>query len=309
MRNAFIEQFKKEAFNNDKIILLSADIGAIVFDDFRKECPGRFINVGVSEANMIGTAAGLALNGFIPFCYTIIPFAIMRNFEQIRVDVCIQKTNVKIIGVGGGVSYSLLGPTHHSVEDIAIMRSLPNMTVIAPSDPAETKSAVSELIKFNGPAYLRLGLAGEPLIHNNKNFKYKINRAEIISKGDDLTIISAGYILNSVIQAAKKLSKSGISSEIINVSTIKPLDKKTILKSVEKTGKAVVVEEHSIIGGIGSAVSEILAEHNFERNIKFKRIGILDKYNFNYGTREYLLKINKLDASSIAKSIIKYMGF
>ncbi|MBP7653079.1 hypothetical protein KA977_06635, partial [Candidatus Dependentiae bacterium] len=238
MRNAFIEQFKIEAFKNSKIILLSADIGAIVFDDFRKECPERFINVGVSEANMIGVAAGLALNGFIPFCYTIIPFVLMRNFEQIRVDVCIQKTNVKIIGVGGGVSYSLLGPTHHSIEDIALMRSLPNMTVISPSDPAETKCTISELVNFKGPAYLRLGIAGEPSIHKNLNLKFKIGKSEIISKGSDITIISSGYILNSAMQSVKLLKQKGISAELINISTIKPIDKNTILKSIKKTGKA-----------------------------------------------------------------------
>jgi len=303
MRNAFIRQFKKEAERDERIILLAADIGAIVFDEFRAARPKQFINVGVAESNMIGVATGLALNGYIPFCYTIVPFAIMRNFEHIRVDVCIQNTNVKIVGVGAGVSYSLLGPTHHSIEDIAIMRALPNMSIVSPADAIETEYAVADLTRRAGPAYLRLGVAGEPIIHKSSKYKFNFGKPEKRVAGDDITIISTGYMLNIALQAAEILTSENVKIEIINVSTIKPLDKNIILKSLEKTGVAMSIEEHNIYGGLGSVVSEMISESNFRKPMKFKRIGINDIYNFNYGSREYLLEVNKLTAKHIANEI------
>jgi len=302
MRNAFIRSFKKEAEKNNKIILLAADIGAIVFDDFRAARPKQFINVGVAEANMIGVAAGLALNGYIPFCYTIIPFLIMRAFEQIRVDLCIQNLNVKLVGVGAGVSYSTLGPTHHSIEDIGLMRVLPNMTVVSPADPVETELAVSELVNHIGPTYLRLGIAGEPKIFDDKHI-LKIGKANILKSGEDLTICATGFMLNAAIKIAELLKTTkNINSEIINISTIKPLDEETIINSALKTEKVITIEEHSIYCGLGSAIAEIICE-KIPKKIKFQRIGINDNYSFNYGSREYLLKVNQLTIDQIYKQI------
>lgn len=307
MRNAFIRRFKIEAEKNNKIILLAADIGAIVFDDFRAARPSQFINAGVAESNMIGVAAGLALNGFIPFCYTITPFLLMRAFEQIRVDLCIQNLNVKIVGVGAGVSYSSLGPTHHAIEDIALTRVLPNMTVVSPADPIETECAVSALAEHTGPSYLRIGIAGEPLIFNSDTHIFEIGKGKIVRKGADISIIATGFMLNAAIAAADTLQKNNISAEIINISTIKPIDKEIIIGSINKTRKAVTIEEHSVNGGLGSAVAEIISENIIDLPCKFRRIGINDTYSFNYGSREYLLETNNLTTQQIIRQIIDFL--
>ena len=193
MRIAYISALEELSRKNKNIMAIVADIGAIVYDKYREEFPGRFLNVGVAEQNMIGLAAGLASCGKIPFTYTITPFITMRTFEQIKNDVCLQDTNVKIVGVGAGLRYSTLGPTHHAIEDIALMRVLPNMTIVSPADPLETKLATFAIADFKGPTYFRIGTRGEPKIYA-KDYDFKIGKGVQLKDGDDLTILSTGSI-------------------------------------------------------------------------------------------------------------------
>lgn len=287
MRNALTESLCQIAAKNEKLLFLVADIGNITFDKFREEFPERFINVGVAEANMVGIAAGLALSGKIPFVYTIASFLTMRAFEQIRDDVCYQKANVKIVGVGGGVAYSTLGPTHHTVEDLAMMRAVPNMTVISPADPLEAKKVSLAVCDHEGPVYIRLGKAGEPNLYADDNFPFRIGKANVMRKGRDVTLFTTGAITGSVLKAAGLLGREGIEARVVNMHTLKPLDREAVLSAAEETRAIVSIEEHSLYGGLGGAVSEILAEEA-PRKVPFKRLGLPDRFAHDYGPLDYV---------------------
>lgn len=302
MRDAFNKELINIANQNSNIYLLTGDIGFQVFDEFREKFTNRFLNMGVSEANMIGVAAGMTLNNKEPICYTIIPFLIMRAFEQIRTDLCIQNLPVKLVGVGGGVSYGTLGPTHHSIVDLAIMRSLPNMTVISPADPLETRKATIEMMKIDGPVYLRLGKNGEPNLFN-KDYKFEIGKGIKLIDGHDITLVSTGSILGLSLEIAKELKKINISPEVINLHTIKPIDKEIIYDSVLKTKKIITIEEHNIIGGLGSAVAETIVE--LDSDFKQKSFGINDNFNYGVGGQNYHYKKNGLTVENILKYIKK----
>jgi transketolase len=283
MRDAFIAELNALAAEDERIMLLSADIGFAVFDKFRAAYPGRYINVGIAEANMIGMSAGLSLSGMRPYVYTIIPFLTMRAFEQIRVDVCIQNQPVVIVGVGGGLAYGHLGPTHHATEDIAVLRALPNMTVIVPSDPAETRAAMRAVHGHDGPVYIRLGKNGEPALADNDDFR--IGKAVQMRGGDDLAIVSGGPILKVALDAADELAEAGISCRVLNIHTVKPIDAEAIVTAAKETKAMIVLEEHSVIGGLGSAVAEVIAENATGK--PFKRIGVPDVFTYDGGTQEY----------------------
>lgn len=304
MRDAFNTELNDIAAENPDTFLLTADIGFKVFDRFRDEHPGHFINMGVAEMNMIGVAAGLAMSGKFPFVYTIIPFLTMRAFEQIRVDVCIQNLNVKIVGVGGGVAYGTLGPTHHSIEDIAILRALPNMTVISPCDPLETRLAVRAATEHQGPVYVRLGKNGEPTLHTEK-YPFKIGQACEMRSGSDATIISTGFVTNYALEASALLAQQGIKARVVNMHTIKPIDQGAILRAANETSSIVTVEEHNIIGGLGSAVSEVLAEAS--TGIPFARLGIRDGFCHGVGSQEFHLRRNGVSPEDIVATTIKLM--
>lgn len=301
MRNAFIETLEKEATKNKNIILLTGDLGFTVFENFEKKFPNRFFNMGVAEANMIGVATGLALSGKIPIVYSIAPFVTLRPFEQIRNDICMHNANVKIVGVGAGLSYSHAGPTHHINEDIAVMRTLPNMTIVSPADPVETRLATQEIIKKNGPVYLRLGKKGEKTIYNTPP-KYTIGKAIIVQKGSKIALICSGPIINNVLESRKYLNK--IKPTIISMHTIQPLDL-DLLSQISETHKIIIsIEEHSIIGGLGGAISEFLCEYP-RKDFIFKRLGIPNKFCLVVGDHDYLRDHFSLSPVKIAKSIIK----
>ncbi len=301
MRYAFIKTLTKLASKNQKIFLLTGDLGYTVFEDFATAFPKRFINMGVAESNMVGVAAGLALEGFIPFVYSIATFVTMRPFEQIRNDVCLQNLNVKIVGVGGGLGYGHAGPTHHSQEDIAIMRVLPNMMVVCPSDPLETEAAVEAVAKIKGPVYLRLGKAGEPRVHPKKP-KLKLGKGIIMRDGSDVLLLATGnQVINSLL-VAQVLSKKGIAAKVINLHTIKPIDKELVLNSVKEIKYVVTIEEHSIIGGLGSCVAEVLAEGSASPILK--RIGIADKFSRIVGDQEHLRNHHSLTPEKIKKIVL-----
>jgi len=297
MRNAFISQLNELAQKEESLVLLAGDIGFKVFDKFRDSYPDRFFNCGIAEANMVGMSAGLAMAGFRPFVYTIIPFLTMRAFEQIRVDLCMHNQPVILVGVGGGLAYDVLGPTHHAIEDVAIMRALPNMTVIVPSDPEEVKQAIIEAYALKKPVYIRLGKNGEPQLTNNSYLDFKIGRARILREGRDVAIIGCGPILKIALDAAEILMAQGLSCQVVDMHTIKPLDAHQIVETGHKVRAMITIEEHNVIGGLGSAVSEVISENNL--NLSFKRFGLKDAFVLDVGNQKYLLEKAKLTSKII----------
>jgi transketolase len=254
MRNAFAKSLTELSKKNKKIVLLAGDIGNKLFDNFKKINRNKFYNCGVAEANMTGVAAGLAKQGFRPITYTITPFNTLRCLEQIKIDICYPSLPVIIVGTGAGLSYSALGATHHSLDDIAIMRSLPNMNVVCPSDPLEVSFAIKEALKNNKPTYIRIGKKGEPTIQRKK-INFKIGKVSKICSGKEVAILSVGNIMKVSLDCQKKLSQSGISTELVSFHSIKPLDAEYI-KKIFKKKLVVCIEEHGRTGGAGSAILE-----------------------------------------------------
>jgi transketolase len=301
MRDAFVKSLLELAKEDKRIFLLTADIGTFTFDIFRQTFPNRFINFGIAEQNMMGAAAGLALSGKIPFVYTIAPFVTMRCFEQIRVDVCYHNLNVKIVGVGTGLAYGSLGPTHQTVEDIAITRALPNMTVISPADPLEAKKVTRAAVLYSGPVYIRLGRSGEPVVYES-DYEYQIGRAVSLREGKEATLIATGVMVYNTLKAAEILSKEeGIEVRVINMHTLKPLDQEVIEKASKQTRGIITVEEHSLIGGLGSAVGEIVSEK--KNKIFFRRIGLNDAFCSSYGNYEELKEMYGLSVSALVNAV------
>jgi len=304
MRNAYLEALYDLAKSNRQIMSLNADIGTIVFDKFKTDFPDQFINFGVAEPNMISAAAGMASCGKIPFTSTIMPFITMRTYEQIRNDVCLQKMNVKIVGVGAGLVYSTLGPTHHAIEDIAIMKVLPNMTIISPADPLEAKKATFAAAQIEGPVYLRLGTSKEPAVYQH-DYDFTIGRGVQLKDGKDATIIATGSIVHDALQAVEELEKEKISVRLVNIHTIKPIDKEIILHAARETKAILTLEEHNVEGGFGSSVASIILEES-DVPIKFKRLGINDCFCSFYGTHQELKSHYGLAKEDIIREV-KYL--
>lgn len=301
MRNAYISALYDLAKENKQILALVADNGAIVYDRYRQDFPDRFFNFGISEANMVTVAAGLASCGKIPFAYTIACFITMRAFEQVRNDVCLQKMNVKLVGIGAGFVYSNLGPTHHATKDIALMRTLPNMTIFSPCDPQEARYATFAAAQISGPVYLRLATGGTPKIYE-KDYEFEVGRAVTLKEGTDVAIISTGGIVYEVLQAVDELESSGISVRLINIHTIKPIDKEIILKATYDTRAILTVEEHTIFGGLGSSVAEVILENN-NSPIKFRRLGLPGTFTQGYGTYQEMKEMNNLSKMDIVRAV------
>ena len=287
------------AERDDRIYLIVADIGFGVVETFARKFPERFLNVGVAEQNLTGLAAGVALAGKIVFTYSIANFPILRCLEQIRNDVCYHKANVKIVSVGGGYSYGALGMTHHATEDLAILRALPEMAVIAPGDPLEVRAATRAIVERPGPCYLRLGRSGEPILHDSLDFQ--IGKAIPVRDGDAITIISTGGLLQNALQAADMLGKRGLQARVLSMHTIKPLDEDSVLAAARETRAIVTLEEHSIVGGLGSAVAECLAESGLP--VPFKRIGLPSAFSSHIGSQEYLRAKSGLSPDGVLSAL------
>jgi transketolase len=306
VRTTFIHTLIDCARANERIWLLVGDLGYSVVEPFREEFPDRFINVGVAEQNMTGIATGLALSGKIVFTYSIANFPTLRCLEQIRNDVCYHRANVKIVAVGGGFAYSAQGMTHHATEDLAIMRALPNMTVVAPGDPVETALATRAIIEWPGPCYMRLGKAQEPVVHKTSP-DFQIGKAIVVRDGSDVTLIATGGILFNTVQAADELAQQGIQARVLSMHTLKPLDTEAVLAAAQQTKAIITVEEHSLIGGLGSAVAEVLAELG-NSHTTFRRIGIKDEFCQQVGSQEYLRGIYGLSVDGIVDAIELLIG-
>lgn len=302
MRTAYLDTLYELAQKDRRVYALISDNGAIVYDKYRKNLPKQYLNVGISEANMVSMAAGMASCGKIPFAYTIGAFLAYRAFEFIRNDVCLQNQNVKIVGTGAGEVYSTLGPTHHSTEDLGGLRALPNLTIICPASPLEVKKATKASYEHEGPIYLRLGTNKESEIYIN-DYKFEIGKAVNLKKGKDITLIGIGSMLKDIIKAAECLKTEKIDARVINIHTIKPIDKNMIVKAIEETGKLVVVEDHNIIGGLGSAVAEVVAEYG--TGVMFERVGLYD-FASGYGTYAQLKDQNGIGIEQICNVVRKF---
>lgn len=285
MRTAFVNCLVEQARQDDRIFVMTPDMGYSVLEKFRDEFPERFLNVGIAEQNAVGVAAGLALSGKVVYVYSIIPFVTMRCFEQVRLDVAYMRTNVRLVGVGAGYSYGPAGATHHAIEDIAIMRALPNMTVCCPGDPLEVRELVSHSFSYDGPMYFRLGKNGEPTIHRDGT-RISIGQAVPVTQGDDLLLITTSNMLEHGKQWVDDLAREGTRATLLSMPTIKPLDTGAVTPFIEKGTPIVTLEEHSIIGGLGSAIAELIAESG--KAIAFKRIGIPDRYAHIVGSQQFL---------------------
>lgn len=258
MRTTFIKTLIEIAGQNDKVWLVAGDLGYSVLEAFSEKFPARYLNAGVAEQNMTGIAAGLALSGKIAFTYSIANFPVFRCLEQVRNDVCYHNLNVKVVAVGGGLAYGSAGYSHHAVEDLAVMRALPNMVVFAPGDPIEAALVTRAAIEHAGPCYIRLGKAGEPLLHKTVPH-FAIGKGIVMREGGDAAIISAGGMLGTALAAADELEKSGRTVSVVSMPTVHPIDRALIEQVAGSTRAIVTVEEHGI-GGLGSAVAEVLAE-------------------------------------------------
>lgn len=287
-----------ELVENKDIVVLDADLaGATKTAMFKKACPERFFDMGIAEGDMMGTAAGLAVSGKIPFASTFAIFAAGRGFEQIRNSICYPNINVKIAATHAGVTVGEDGGSHQAIEDISLMRSLPNMVVLNPADAVEARQMVLAAAEYVGPMYLRFGRAATPVIHD-ESYKFELGKGEVVKEGKDVSIIATGIMVAKALEAAETLKADGIDAEVINISTIKPLDNELVLASAKKTGKVVTAEEHSIIGGLGSAVCELLAE---EYPVKVTRIGVKDVFGQS-GSPAALLEHYGLTAADIVKA-------
>jgi len=304
MLKTFIDTLCALAKDDNRIFLLTADVGYSVLDEFRKEFPDRYFNIGVAEANTINVASGLALSDKIVYVYSMAHFITTRCYEQIRLNLCYQNTNVKIVGVGGGLTYGSAGATHHAIEDISIMRSLPNMCVLCPGDKSEIKHAIEASLRHMGPVYIRVSKES-PQIHKN-NIDFKIGKGIILKKGRDLNILTTGNMLEISKSVSDKLGEVDIDAGVISIHTVKPLDVDLVTELAYGGSPIFTVEEHSIIGGLGSAVSELLAE--LDCNVLFRRIGLPDKFSHIVGDQKYQrMKFGIDDECIYQKILIMYL--
>ena len=294
--NALVELGKE----NPDIVVLDADLAAATKTGvFKKEFPERHIDCGIAECNMVGIGAGLAAAGMIPFVSSFAMFAAGRAFEQVRNSVGYPHLNVKIGATHGGISVGEDGATHQCCEDIALMRTIPGMTVIVPSDDVEARAAVKAAAEMNGQVYMRFGRLAVPVINDTADYKFEIGKGTVLKEGTDVAIIANGLCVAEALEAAKKLEADGINAKVINMATVKPLDEELVLEAAKETGKVVTVEEHSVIGGLGSAVCDVLSE---KLPTPVLKIGINDVFGHS-GPAVELIKEFGLDGDSIAKKV------
>lgn len=294
--NALVELGKE----NPDIVVLDADLAAATKTGvFKKEFPERHIDCGIAECNMVGIGAGLAAAGMIPFVSSFAMFAAGRAFEQVRNSVGYPHLNVKIGATHGGISVGEDGATHQCCEDIALMRTIPGMTVIVPSDDVEARAAVKAAAEMDGPVYMRFGRLAVPVINDTADYKFEIGKGTVLKEGTDVAIIANGLCVAEALEAAKKLEADGINAKVINMATVKPLDEELVLEAAKETGKVVAVEEHSVIGGLGSAVCDVLSE---KLPTPVLKIGINDVFGHS-GPAVELIKEFGLDGDSIAKKV------
>lgn len=301
-REAYGKALAKLGKVNDKVVVLDADLSkSTKTADFKGEFPERFINMGIAEGNLMTVAAGLSTCGKIPFASTFAMFAAGRAFEQIRNSICYPRLNVKICATHAGLTVGEDGASHQSIEDLALMRAVPNMTVICPSDAVETEAVINAIAEYNGPCYVRLGRAGVNVINDRPDYKFEIGKGVQLTEGTDITIVATGIMVDEALSAEKMLKSEGISARVINIHTLKPIDSEILVKAAKETRAIVTVEEHNIIGGLGSAVSEVICE---ESPVPVIKVGVKDTFGES-GKPEELLKAYGLKDVNIVEAAKK----
>ena len=306
MRDAFTRALMREAAKDPKLTLVTGDLGFGVLKPFWETYPDQFVNAGIAEQGMTGLAAGLAMTGRTVLTYSIGNFPTLRCIEQIRNDCAYHNANVKVVCVGGGFVYGSLGMSHHATEDMAILRALPGVTVFTPGDPHEVEAVVPVMLNTPGTCYLRLGRGGEPYLHGGPIEGYTAPRALTLREGKDVALLSAGGILTQTVGAAKLLEEQGVSAEVVSFPCLKPIDREKLIELSQRFKHIVTVEEHSIVGGFGSAVCEVIAEEG--ANCRVHRIGMEDVYSTIVGTQDYLRGEYQMDAKAICQRTIGWLN-
>lgn len=302
MRNAFALEVTSLAARDPRVVLLSGDIGNRLFDQLKSLRPSQFHNCGVAEANMIGVAAGLALSGFRPVAYTITPFITTRCLEQIKLDVCCHNLPVVLVGVGSGLSYAALGSTHHSLEDLAIMRAMPNMTVFSPADAVETRLALRAAASLGGPAYIRMGKKGEAILHGTSP-DFTAGRGIVLKDGGDVCLLGTGAGVWCCLEAAKILAEQGVAATVVSVHTVKPLDEELLRRVFDAFPVVATVEEHWLAGGFGSAVAEWLCDRRPKAKAVLRRFGVADTFLHATGSQTNARAVAGLSPEAIARGV------
>jgi transketolase len=288
------------AKRDPRVVFIGSDLGAGTLDAMKKEMPERFFMEGVSEAHIIGMAAGLAMNGYIPYINTIATFLTRRCLEQIAIDLCLHDLPVRLLASGGGVVYAPLGPTHMAIDDIGLLRTLPRMTIVAPSDADEMQRTMDASLTVPGPVYVRIAKGGDPVVSRPEN-GFEIGRAIVMREPGDVLIVSTGIMTARALDAANQLAERGIDAGVLHVHTVKPLDVDAIVRAAERATLLVTVEEHSLVNGLGSAVADAVADRNLHKRLL--RLGLPDAFSSLYGSQDDVLRAAGLLAPQLAESI------
>ena len=304
MRQTCLNMVYELAKQDPRVVFVGSDLGSGTLKQFKAEMPERYYMEGVSEQNIIGIAAGLAMEGKVVYFNTIATFITRRCFEQVVIDLCLHNVPVRLIGSGGGMVYAPLGPTHLAIEDIAIFRALPNMTIVAPADANEMRRLMPPTVDYPGPMYIRLGKGGDPIVTPDDQ-QFVIGKAYVVREGKDAVIVTTGITLKASLDAATALAQQGIHAAVLHVPTLKPLDAGTILSCAARMPVVVTIEEHTLPGGLGSAVAELIAEANFPTAKRFQRIGIPDVFPDQYGSQASLMNRYAITADNLVATVSK----
>jgi transketolase len=306
MRKTCLNNVFALAKRDERVVFIGSDLGVGVLEDMRQEIPERFFMEGVAEQNVIGMAAGLAMEGFVPYVNTIATFLTRRCFEQVAVDLCLQNLSVRLIANGGGLVYAPLGPTHLAFEDIAIMTALPNMTVVAPTDADEMSRFMEKSLDWPGPIYIRMGKGGDPIVSKDSD-GFEIGKAIVLREPGEIAIIACGVTVGRALRAAEILADKGIECGVINMHTLKPIDHKMVLYVAGSVRTLVTLEEHTLQGGLGSMICSLLMDSSEGPHPKVIRMGIPDEFPAGYGSQDTMMESFGLQPEQIAKRIQKYM--
>ena len=307
MRENCLKQVFELAKTDERVVFVGSDLGVGVLSDFKKEIPSRFFMEGVAEQNLVGLAAGMAMEGRVVYLNTIATFLSRRCYEQVAVDLCLHNVNVRLIANGGGVVYAPLGPTHLAIEDIAIMRALPNMTIVAPADATEMIRFMKVSVDYPGPIYIRVAKGHDPIVTANVTGPFVIGEAVPMREGEEVLLATTGIGLQICLAAAEKLAAQGVKAAVLHFPTIKPLDVASLHSFSERASAILAVEEHTIIGGFGSAVAEYLSESDLLQSRKFKRVGIPDVFPSVYGDQNGMLKKYGVSADAVVEQAMSTM--
>jgi transketolase len=307
VRDAFVRRLLALAHKDPRIVLITGDLGFGVLDAFERELPKQYLNAGVAEQNMTALATGMALEGFVPFTYSIGNFCTLRCLEQLRNDAFYHEASVKVVCVGGGFTYGSLGMSHHATEDLSILRALPNVCVMAPSNDYETELAVDEVVKRPGSFYLRLERVADASLDPGSSVPFEFGRARCVRPGNDVTLIATGGIVTEALRSAGQLQAAGVSARVLSMHTIKPFDSEAVLAAARETRGIVTIEENSVIGGLGGAVAETCLEGGAAPR-RFARLGMRDEYSKIVGDQAFLRSKYHMDAAAITATALRLLG-